>query len=242
MLYFRQGDNGGMDGVAPASEPVAGRRRSDGRITAEQVLEAAERLFAERGIEAVSLREVGKAASSRNTGVAHYHFGGKEGLVRAIVARRAPALNGRRLEMLQQAGTPALPADLVRMLVIPLAEETERGGYYVGFLARLAAERFRYPWLAELDESSASSFRKVVGLLAEALPGLDRRRFRHRLEMLTSLVIGSLAARVQAEALGAGRLAARADYVEDLLEAASGLMLAPVGPDRHDPADGPVSL
>src|SRR5271165_1043188 len=64
-----------------------GGTRADGRATAEQVVAAAERLFAERGVEAVSLREVAKAATSRNTAVAHYHFGGKGPGRRARPAR-----------------------------------------------------------------------------------------------------------------------------------------------------------
>jgi AcrR family transcriptional regulator len=202
----------------------------------------AERLFAERGVEAVSLREVGKAAASRNTAVAHYHFGGKEGLIRAIVARRAPVLNSRRAGLLDQAreraaarGQAVPAAELVRALVVPLIEELDRGGYYVGFLARLAAERHRAPWVAELDDSSTASFREVCRLLALELPGLDRRRFRHRRDLLVQLVVGSLAARQNAETSGQRGLGARADFTEDLLEASVGLMLAPTGPDGRDP-------
>ncbi len=64
--------------------------------TADAVLDVAERLFAERGIDGVSLREIGKAAGSRNTGVAHYYFGDKQHLVDAIIARRSPSLHARR--------------------------------------------------------------------------------------------------------------------------------------------------
>src|SRR5271165_4665954 len=178
-----------------------GGTRADGRATAEQVVAAAERLFAERGVEAVSLREVAKAATSRNTAVAHYHFGGKEGLVRAIVARRAPALNRRRGALLAAArDRPVAAEDLVRVLIVPLIEELDHGGHYVGFLARLAAERHRAPWVAELDDSSTASFREVSALLARQLPGLDRRRFRHRRDLLVQLVVGALAARGNAEA------------------------------------------
>lgn len=212
---------------------TGGGTRADGRATAEQVVIAAERLFAERGVEAVSLREVAKAATSRNTGVAHYHFGGKEGLVRAIVARRAPVLNSRRAALLEAARNRAaalarpVPAeDLVRVLIVPLIEELDHGGHYVGFLARLAAERHRAPWVAELDDSSTASFREVSALLARQLPGLDRRRFRHRRDLLVQLVVGALAARGNAEATGEPGLSSRAGFTEDLLEAAVGLMLA----------------
>jgi len=53
----------GTEGVMART---GGGTRADGRATAEQVVIAAERLFAERGVEAVSLREVAKAATSRD--------------------------------------------------------------------------------------------------------------------------------------------------------------------------------
>jgi AcrR family transcriptional regulator len=224
-------------------------RRADGRATAEQIVSVAERLFAERGVDAVSLREIGKAAASRNTAAAHYHFGGKPGLVRAIIARRTPLLNERRMELLARARTAAAergeavpPEELVRVLVVPLVEELDRGGHYVAFLARLATERQGVPWVEGIDEESARSFREVTRALAGALPGLDRRRFAHRSDLLVQLVVGALAGRQHAEASGA-RLPARQVFVDDLLEAATGLLLAPVGPGRADPrrADPPAA-
>ncbi len=72
-------------------------------------------------------------------------------------------------------------------------------------------------------------------MLAQALPGLDSRRSRHRRDLLLHLAVSSLAGRAYSEAAGEAGLAPLDEYVEDLLEAAIGLMLAPVGPDNHDP-------
>jgi AcrR family transcriptional regulator len=58
-------------------------RQLSGARTA--MVDAAERLMAERGIAAVSLREVQDAAEQRNKSAAHYHFGSREGLIRAII-------------------------------------------------------------------------------------------------------------------------------------------------------------
>jgi AcrR family transcriptional regulator len=211
-------------------------RRADGRATAEQLVLVAERLFSERGVEAVSLREVGKAASSRNTAATQYHFGGKEGLVRAIVDRRAPVLNARRLQLLQELteaaelrGVPPTVTELVRVLALPLIEESTRGSHYVGFLSRLAMERHRAPWVAELDEQSMGSFARVASLLRASLPELDRQRFIHRRDMLVQLVVTSLAAWQQQDNAALSGLGRREDFVRDLLEAAVGILVAPVG-------------
>ena len=219
-----------------AEQPAV--RRADGRATAEQLVLVAERLFSERGVEAVSLREVGKAASSRNTAAAQYHFGGKEGLIRAIVDRRAPVLNTRRLQLLDQVtaaaevrGDPPTVTELVRVLVLPLIEESTRGSHYVGFLSRLAMERHRAPWVAELDEQSMGSFAKVAGLLRASLPELDRQRFIHRRDMLVQLVVTSLAAWQHQDNAGKSGVGRRENFIRDLLEAAVGILVAPIGGD-----------
>jgi AcrR family transcriptional regulator len=50
----------------------------------EQIVLAAERLFAERGLDGVSLREIGAAVGNANNSAVQYHFGSKDQLVRAI--------------------------------------------------------------------------------------------------------------------------------------------------------------
>jgi AcrR family transcriptional regulator len=68
--------------------------------TREQLIRVAEVMFAERGIGAVSLREIGERAGQRNKTAIHYRFGGKEGLVRAILSFWSEAVNARRQEIL----------------------------------------------------------------------------------------------------------------------------------------------
>src|SRR5215470_8750592 len=58
-----------------------------GEDTKQRLLDAAERLFAERGVDGVSLREVNAAAGERNNAALYYHFHDRDGLVRAIVER-----------------------------------------------------------------------------------------------------------------------------------------------------------
>jgi AcrR family transcriptional regulator len=93
--------------------------------TAERLLDAAERLFAERGIDAVSLREITRAADARNVMAAQYHFGDRDGLVRAIMERHAPGVEARRhalLDAYEAAGERDLRV-LAAAFVRPLAAE-----------------------------------------------------------------------------------------------------------------------
>ena len=86
-----------------------------------RILEAAERLFAEFGIEGVSLRQIAAAAGQRNTSAVAYHFGSKPGLVAALYEWRMTPINARRLEMLAAAQAPTVET-YVRSLVQPLAD------------------------------------------------------------------------------------------------------------------------
>ena len=53
--------------------------------TREELILAAERLFSEFGIDAVSLRQINAAAGQRNSSAAHYHFGSKDALIAATL-------------------------------------------------------------------------------------------------------------------------------------------------------------
>ncbi len=66
------------------------------RDTRQRLLEAAEERFATRGIDSVSLAEITTAAGLNNTGAVHYHFGGREELLEAIIEEHRAVLDRRR--------------------------------------------------------------------------------------------------------------------------------------------------
>src|SRR3954468_21880824 len=103
------------------------------------VLDAAERLFAERGIEAVSLRDVSAAAGQRNHSAAQYHFGDRQGLVAAVFDRRMRVVGERRhalLDELEANGDASDTDAIVAAIVVPLTEVVARSDAWYGrFLA-----------------------------------------------------------------------------------------------------------
>src|SRR5688572_22207197 len=85
------------------------------------LVESAERLFAERGIEGVSLRDVSKAAGQRNNSAAQYHFDDRHGLVAAVYEHRMRRVDARRHAFL--AALDELDVrGLVEATVIPLLD------------------------------------------------------------------------------------------------------------------------
>ncbi len=96
--------------------------------TKEKLLDHAEQLFAEKGIQATSIRDI-----TQNTGVniasVNYHFGSKDGLVEQVLERRIIPLNQARVERLQQvfkiadaAGRKSSVEELLRALIEPTFE------------------------------------------------------------------------------------------------------------------------
>jgi len=93
--------------------------------TKEQIVLTAERLFSHRGLEGVSLREIGAAVGNGNHSVVQYHFGSKEQLVRAIFEYRLPQLNERR-RILTAHRRPENLRSAVECYVLPILEQGEQ--------------------------------------------------------------------------------------------------------------------
>jgi AcrR family transcriptional regulator len=113
--------------------------------TRDNIMDAAERLFAENGIGATSLRAIMEAAGVNAAAIA-YHFGSKEDLIREILGRRLSPLNRERLKMLDAleagAGKHSMTSDaILHAFIAPalrLASDRSRGGaYFIRFLGRL---------------------------------------------------------------------------------------------------------
>jgi AcrR family transcriptional regulator len=145
------------------------------------LMEVAERLFATRGIEAVTLREIQEAAGQSNTSVIRYHFGSRDGLIRALIAYRQSSLATDRKAMLarmRDEGKEADPRAVVWLLVRPLANSIANGEMFAPFLARLAEDpRARSDYWPEHvdDDFTQEQLEDVVDAALQDLPERIRR-------------------------------------------------------------------
>lgn len=104
-----------------------------------RLLNAAEILFGRHGPEGISLRQVAAAAGSSNHFAVQYHFGDKDGLVRAILERRLRTLEAKRgvmLDELVRLGRDREPRALLEVMLRPIADERDQDGRcsYASFL------------------------------------------------------------------------------------------------------------
>jgi len=68
-----------------ATSAIAGQDHEDRTNTRRNIKVAARRLFAERGLEAVTVREIVAAAGAKNGGSLNYYFKSKEGLILELI-------------------------------------------------------------------------------------------------------------------------------------------------------------
>jgi AcrR family transcriptional regulator len=175
----------------------------DPSATRERLVAAAEQLLAERGIAGVSLREINTAAGQRNSTALQYHFGDREGLVRAVLAKHSPAIERHRHELLDEyeaAGAHAGPDRLRALagaLVRPSAAkltDPDGGRAYLRIMAQLVSQASRAGRAAEDPKTSLNRWRRLAG---EVLPELAVTRLHRR---YTAIRITAVELALRAEA------------------------------------------
>lgn len=171
--------------------------KKDGRreITRIALLEKSEALFAQHGIEGVSLRQIGTAIGSANTNVVGYHFGTKDALIAAIFEHRLPWLDARRAELLAMADREGCGEDLFTLLHAlwrPLFEQTNGEGdhSYAGFLGGLLRSSWQHLRRAVGSDYPATT--EIVERIVANMPERARPMFEERLRISSLIVTGEL--------------------------------------------------
>lgn len=201
--------------------------------TRARLVDAAERLFAERGIDSVSLREVTRASGARNAIALQYHFTDRAGVVAAILDKHAPEVEARRNALLddyESGGLRDLRA-LAAALVRPLAAQLANPDGGPAFL-QIYADLINRPtpdFGSTLDDPNASITRwrhLVDPLLAPDATRLHRR--------FTAILHA---------AIELGRRARSGPHTDDrlftsyLIDVVAAILGAPVSPDTRRLAD-----
>jgi AcrR family transcriptional regulator len=156
--------------------------------TRERLLDAAEDLFAAKGFEAVSLREITNTAAA-NVAAVNYHFGSKEKLITAVMMRHIIPINAKRMAMLAElSARNAKPTvrEVVEAFMRPLVNHIQSQkpgkGLFAKFMGRLMGEEGACGLPEEAVPSFLETFEQVVKALQEAVPGLTAQRAYLRLK------------------------------------------------------------
>lgn len=165
--------------------------------TKEQILDTAEALFAEQGIDGVSLRAITQAAAV-NLASVHYHFGSKEALVKAVFVRRIGAVNRERIVLLDEAESGANgPLTVDRILyalfapAIRLSQDPQRGRRFMRLCGRFYAEPADY-LEAVFKEEFAELARRLERAFKSAAPDLPEKELQWRIHFSVGVMVHTM--------------------------------------------------
>jgi AcrR family transcriptional regulator len=198
--------------------------------TRDNLLAAAEQLFAAHGVEAVSLREIARTAGAKNVIAVQYHFADRDGVLQAILDKHLPDVEARRhalLDLIESdpaSSVRALAGALVRPLAAKLAD-TDGGAAFLRVYAELL-NRPRPP-VALLADARYRSLQRWHDLLEPLLdPTAARLHPRQTAIVYTSVELGRRAA--------AGRHADDRLFTSHQVDVVTAILTAPVSLEtRH---------
>ena len=205
---------------------TARRNRSDaGQETRTLLIDVAERLFAERGFEAVTVADIRTAAGQRNASVVNYYFGSKENLLRAILEHRLPAVNASRDAMMRERlgeGGDVNARDALWCLVQPLADTLHGDNHYVALLDRLVETDLLGNAFHAADPAGSASAFAIDDVLYDAIGHVPDSVRRQRIMMVYDSMLRTLARYDRA-----GTTPSRTE-LSGLIDAWEGLLAAPI--------------
>jgi AcrR family transcriptional regulator len=220
--------------------------------TKEQILDVAERLFAENGVHGASLRAIITEAEV-NLAAVHYHFGSKDALVEAVFERRVGPVNEARLRWLDRIeaasdGTPPVD-EVLRALVTPaiqLALDPERGHTFMKTCGRFYTESGDY-LQPIFDRLFSKIIERFVPAFGRACPELPPAELLWRIHFAIGVMVHTL---LDSERLGriSGGACDTSDadaVVERMVQFAAAGMRAPVlraPKGQPELADEPVGV
>ncbi|MEB3019590.1 TetR/AcrR family transcriptional regulator [[Mycobacterium] crassicus] len=198
--------------------------------TRDAILTAAERLFAEHGVFAVSNRQVSEAAGQGNNAAVGYHFGTKTDLVREIERRHRAPVELLREQMVVGAVDSAELRDWVSCLVRPLTDHLAALGnptWYARFAAQVMADP-AYHDIVVQDALSSPSLVQVIEGINRCLPDLPAPVRQARNVMARNLLMHTCADWERTLAGGGKPKTSWHEASSNLIDAIVGLWRAPV--------------
>ncbi|MGV2981403.1 TetR/AcrR family transcriptional regulator [Camelimonas sp. ID_303_24] len=188
-------------------------------VTSERIRRASRKLFARRGVNGVSVREVVAEAGARNNGSIHYYFGSKDALVKELVMEGARAIDEYRRKALDglEAGVAAPDLRAITAILVDsmLDDADERLEGYARFLAGVRLNQ-RHLANNPLEGRWSAGTRRCYAHLRRLLPGFPETVLLQRFTISQAHIVAALAERDAVR-----ELAARPDAPADILEGAT---------------------
>ena len=204
--------------------------RKDTLATRKRIIDTAEALFAERGVESTSLLEVAKAAGQKNRSAMQYHFTNKEGLLDAVLDKHAKQISDARvlmLDELEQRGEYTL-YQLIEALVLPMASQLDNedgGRAFLKIHSQLMTTEL-YSELRQRRDAENIDTRRFLAMTAPFMNTDDADCINARFVLAGCLLIHGLAAYLVQD-----QRIARPAFLHTLIQGLVDLMQQPPPPE-----------
>lgn len=213
-----------------------GSPRVASRATRQLLMQTAERLFGQHGIEGISLREIGAAAGQSNNNAVQYHFENRDNLVASILEWRVLSMEERRGAMLveiEKSGRTTDARSLLSVLCLPHLDLVAPDGSYP-FAHFLMLYMYRYrqrgvPHPFDREPVQTPALAQALDLLYRRLHNFPRPLAHFRLVTCVAMFMNAL---VMSEAQSnpfEGDVT-RDQMIADVLEMMTTALLAPAAP------------
>lgn len=199
----------------------------DAAATRDRLVVAGRQLFARPDGLLTSLKEVIEAAGQRNASALHYHFGGRDGLVAAIIEHHNVGIEATRRAMLDALGPSPSLADLVDAVIAPQAVllQDREGRQFLSIVSQLIDLFDRW---ADNERATPPEARRAFRAIEAALPaGLDAALRHERVTRFLEMVSEALGSRARQLDSKRPPAVAHDAFVANLAAMAVGALAAP---------------
>lgn len=167
--------------------------------TVAKLKESAQRLFAENGIDGVSVRDIASAADQKNPTAIGYHFGSKNGLITELVIDGAALIDQRRnqrLDQLEAGGGPTEIREIVDILIYPSIDlyegkKPESFNRFINMLAQSHRDLFE----DAIGDEWNTGFQRCLDHLRRLMPDISEQEKNQRFVFMQTYLGSAIAAR-----------------------------------------------
>ena len=199
----------------------------------QALLDAAAALMDERGVDNVSTHDIAAASGHRNRSAVQYHFGSRDGVIRAVIDHTMDPINAERnavLDHLETTGAALTPRIVIEVAVGPLARQvrTPEGRRYL----RLCAQLINHPrFMTDASDAIAvnTSIARCTRHLIPAVAHLPRVVAAERGSQVAGFIIRACAdqARLMDTGTPARPLLTVEDFTLNLIDTILAILQAP---------------
>ena len=161
-----------------------------------KLLDAAERLFAERGFDSVSIRDITEAAKT-NVAAVNYHFGSRESLMSWVMVRTMAPIHEERLARLdglerKWSGKGVPLEEIIDALIRPVIGQARKSGLSESEFYKLVGRTFAQQGDGlpkEIEEQLTVVNDRFMRVLAKALPAVTADELGWKIHFLLGSLI-----------------------------------------------------